>query len=427
MSKLNVTKLLSKLNMSNDLAYLSAYYNTPSFLEIIGKERKENVHSDILRWFFDDSDFRSAKVILRFLNLVIAWADEEGINIDKELKKAIYINGLSIEDNYEVIREEIINDDQYGEGRIDITIKCLCKFEKTVKKLNIIIENKIYASETKKSGIPQTQAYYDYYSNNLSNDINIFVYLKPVTTYELNQKILNKKLQEWRSCKEFVVINYQELLSKIIEPVMELSSISERNKFLLQEYIKSLGKTKKYGIMCYTEEEKKLLLSFYNNNKDLIDAVMSIRRDDPDTPLEVKETLNEYSEVQTSQNKEYRVTWTDPNGKEYPEDRSKGIKMPDFAKEFAKYLLINKSKSVEDINSIFIELTESRKDALFFTDQKSKNETYHLTEFVYKGKSYYTQRDWRAQSKDGRKANFPPLLNNIKNKDDYKDFLIEEL
>lgn len=54
MAKMSAIEMLSKLNMSNDLVNLRTYYNTPSFLEIIGKERLEEVHSNILAWFFND-------------------------------------------------------------------------------------------------------------------------------------------------------------------------------------------------------------------------------------------------------------------------------------------------------------------------------------------------------------------------------------
>ncbi len=250
MTKSKVVKMLNKFNLSNDLINIEAYYNTPSFLELTGKERLEEVHSNILSWFFREQEIKKFEAIKRFLNLVIYWAEKEDILIDEDFKKAVYSSRISIDNNYEVIREEPIFTSSYGNGKIDIVLKCNCKYLGFERKLNIIIENKVKANETKKKGKAQTQAYYDYYYQNYSNDINIFVYLKPETTFKLNQQIVTKKLKEWRACSSFIVINYQELLSKIIEPIREIKIINERTSFILGEYIKSLGKTNKYNYWC---------------------------------------------------------------------------------------------------------------------------------------------------------------------------------
>lgn len=406
--------------MSNDLANLEAYYNTPSFLELTGKERLEEVHSNMLAWFFNEPEFRKYEVIKRFLNLVLSWAEKESLNIDSEFKKAIYTNSIIINDNYEVIREERITTPSYGVGMIDIVIKCNCQYNNSERKLNIILENKVYASETKKSkdkDMNQTDAYYEYYSSNHNSDINIFVFLKPITTYELCQQISSNNLQEWRKCQNFIVINYQELLSNIIEPIKEISTISERNFFILREYIKSLGKTKKCNkVMGYSKEEKDLLLKFYENHKDLISAVMTVIQDDSDTPDEIKETAKNYNEA-VSKYAQYFIKWKDKNSNIISKE---GLSMVNFAKEFALYLL-DKSKSAEDIDSIFKELTES--SGFFFTDKKNGKEKYHLIEIVYENNTYFLQRDWRYSGKSGF---FSKFIKNIKNNDNYNDFEFKE-
>ena len=97
MAKMSAIEMLSKLNMSNDLVNLRTYYNTPSFLEIIGKERLEEVHSNILAWFFNDPEIRKSEIIFRFLNLILFWAEKESIKINDDFKKSIYTNSILIE------------------------------------------------------------------------------------------------------------------------------------------------------------------------------------------------------------------------------------------------------------------------------------------------------------------------------------------
>ena len=429
MAKMSAIEMLSKLNMSNDLVNLRTYYNTPSFLEIIGKERLEEVHSNILAWFFNDPEIRKSEIIFRFLNLILFWAEKESIKINDDFKKSIYTNSILIEENYDVIREERIITPSYGIGRIDIVIKCKCKYNNIQKKLNIIIENKVNASETKKDKdrkiMKQTQAYYDHYSSNQQEDINIFVFLKPGTTYELYQQISNNKIQEIRECKDFVVINYQELLSNIMEPILKIGSISEKTTVLLRDYIKSLGKTKKNDIMCYSEEEKKLLLTFYKNNEDLFEAVMTVLEDDPETPDEIKEKAKVFRTAQSNQKKMYLVSWTDSNGTLHSEN----VTMAKFAKEFALYLLDKENSNTpsiiaDNINKIFKELVG--RDEFYISDNKDDAAKKHYIEIKDSfDNSYYLQQDWRGSG--GSRDNFTSLLKSIKKSKMYRDFIIEEL
>lgn len=270
----------------------------------------------------------------------------------------------------------------------------------------------------------QTQAYYDYYSSNQQADINIFVFLKPGTTYELYQQISNNKIQELRECKDFVVINYQELLSNIIEPILKIGSISEKTTVLLRDYIKSLGKTKKNDIMGYSEEEKKLLLTFYKNNEDLFEAVMTVLEDDPETPDEIKKQAKVFRTAQSNQKNLYLVSWTDFKGNRHSEN----VSMAKFAKEFALYLLDKENSKNSDtiagkINKTFQDLAGS--SGFFFSNNKEKAAPKHYIEIKDKFENpYYLQQDWRGS---GDRDNFTSLLKNIKKSKKYRDFIIEEL
>ncbi len=175
--------------------------------------------------------------------------------------------------------------------------------------------------------------------------------------------------------------------------------------------------------MGYSKEEKDLLLSFYENHKDLISAVMTVIQDDSGTPVEIKETAKKYNEA-LSKYAKYTVKWTDKNGEQH--DKA-GLSMSNLAKEFALYLLDqnynnNSTVCANIINDIFKKLTDS--NGFFFADDKKNIEKYHLIEIEFKGHNYYLQQDWRSS---GKSAYFPLLLRNIKNKKEYISFEIEEI
>ena len=117
-------------------------------------------------------------------------------------------------------------------GRTDIEIRSSVVLGCIRKNLHIIIENKVKATEREN----QTQKYYDYYSLNLGkDDCLVGVYLSPK-----HDEILNAQNKPSCSCKEFVEINYQDILSDILEPALQ-RSINERVKFIIKEYIRCLG------------------------------------------------------------------------------------------------------------------------------------------------------------------------------------------
>lgn len=283
----SIKERIIQFNLDSTIDELKRYYSTPSTWEIIQKSRSETCHTQFLAWFFGNKDFNTdtnASPIKRLIVLLLKWAEnQKKAFFDESLAKSVYNQNLYIE-SYSVGTEVHIDDPSYKDGYIDILIKCRANIKDDTRNINIVIENKVDATETtKKKSLYQTDAYYNYITKEHEDDINLFVFLKP------NEGNLEDITEAECHCKKYIQINYQELLDNIIQPISELKDISEENRFRLKDYIKALGKpsdqfdnnnedkdskitSKRTIIMAMEQKEKELLATFFANNEDLIRA-----------------------------------------------------------------------------------------------------------------------------------------------------------
>jgi len=313
--KLTMQEIKDKIldfNLDESINDLKKYYATPTTWEIIKQSRRETSHTQFLAWFFDNKDFNAdpnAGPIKKLIVILLKWANKQKkAQFDNELAESIYQQNFSIISSkavpeYGIIVGQVSDSNvRYGEGDIDIFITVKADINGTQRTIHIVIENKINAPETSKSfdkdgnllkkptkeetktTLYQTDAYYQYMTDNFKDDINLFVYLKPTdcSLDEIKEAECNNKT--------YIQINYQELLDYIIQPVSEQKDISIENAYRLKDYIKALGKpsetddekaddkqtsNKKIIIMAMEQEERELLNKFFDNNEDLIRAAIN--------------------------------------------------------------------------------------------------------------------------------------------------------
>ena len=181
------------------------------------------------------------------------------------------------------------------EDELDIYIKCSIQGFPNCDELEIFVENKITSpeegpkSKIERKGyddLSQTERYYkacSYYrvfeNNNkiLQKDqakkIQLFVYLHPDK--------LNENSKASCKSKDFVQISYQDLLDYILTPIQNTID-SDRVRFVIQEYIDCLSlptedvKANKRIVMARTNDEEKNLNGFINKNHPLLYNIMRV-------------------------------------------------------------------------------------------------------------------------------------------------------
>jgi hypothetical protein len=257
------------LNMYNDSAYqeLKAYYDKTTVFNVLGIERSETHHSSFLCWLLNanSSHGLGEEPIKKLLRL---YASKMETN---DSFRIMLMTG-----NYEVDMTDIgteittayVEDSQRiptkKKDRMDIwatmTLKDHTGNEQSVA---LVIENKIYSSEGKN----QTERYHRYVTNVCGNDmIPVEIYLAPQMPKSL-------------SCKEFVYINYQELLDSVIMPLTHQDMPAEASQ-IVSDYIRNLSKPstaidgKSYTILAISATERNKLLEFYNRHRQLFNTAL---------------------------------------------------------------------------------------------------------------------------------------------------------
>ena len=93
----NIYDLIRNFNNDENVIKLKNYYNSLSFMEILGVDRKETVHSTFLKWLFDSQHNYDlgTKPLMLLLDLLIRHDEKNEILADD--KEAIILRQANIE------------------------------------------------------------------------------------------------------------------------------------------------------------------------------------------------------------------------------------------------------------------------------------------------------------------------------------------
>lgn len=432
MTEEEIKELIINFNLDESINDLKRYYSTPTTWEIIKQARRETSHTLFLSWFFNNKDFNAdpnSGPIKKLIVLLLKWHKyQTSSQFDQVLENSIYAQDFEILSSKAEAEFPIDcciakkGQPAYGEGSIDIFITCEVKINNINRCLHIVIENKIDASETtksfdqastllkcsNKSNVPttlyQTDAYYDFITTEFKADINIFAYLKPTkgNMEDIKEAECNNK--------NYIQINYQEILDNIIQPIYNQQQISSIDRFRLQDYIKTLGKPSETDninnitIMAMEEKERTLLKKFFENNEELIRAAI--------------ESLGD-SELTTAMQSTPKVSQrlycinTDT-------EKLTNVKV---IEEFVK-MKLDKNIAIDEINKEMNSYMSKNSQRINVCDNDGKvfREDKHCYQFEHDGTEYKVCMEW--SDKDDN-SNFAKLRQGISKQ--YKDFQIYKI
>ena len=263
--KNNYIDLIRGFNLDPEVQKCLITYEAKSLPGILSVTRRELSHSAFIAELLKDKSFHGLGnyPLSLFLQLILARANKQQTkNLESrklvffpELESAVLSQTLN-PSNISVQPEWSFKDTDGNSGRVDILIRCKVNVDrpgaKPVQALNLVVENKVYASEQDS----QTAKYYKHFnallhykaSDKVGEELarqeavgprsryNLYVYLTPLET-----KVLDTLKEPECDCKECVQINYQDLVDGVIEPMLSHPAISERGRFILNEYLRSLS------------------------------------------------------------------------------------------------------------------------------------------------------------------------------------------
>lgn len=251
--------------------------NQNSILDIYGIARSETHHSKFLAWLFNPNEsHNTGELALRkLLNIAVRRGLEQNnqskdfLWVKKRVLTSASLSSTSTS-NVQVLTESYVEAQgkKGAKGRIDILVSNLALGGKLI---NIIIENKIYSNEHDE----QTTTYFEGINQKFSsqNDINIFLYLTPKSNWEMP-----KEDGPSCTCKGFIEINYQDILTEVLTSILE-EPISSATRIAIEDYIHCITSpsihSKNYNSMATDKETDAMLKKFWDTNEELILAAIN--------------------------------------------------------------------------------------------------------------------------------------------------------
>ncbi len=285
---------------------LMDFYNRKAIMEILGQARDEKSHSAFLKWVLDCEDIttKTADTPIMWLLQLLCHRQSTATGytqspIFDELERQILTRSLQFRDvtienekpvrditNNNYFKNNFPNVNEQCEDKLDLHIKLhldnVNHNGQNISELEIIIENKVLSSEEGAKTIKkfingtngasyddkkQTERYYIACSYNCPKDkLQLYVYLTAQ-----NQDC---------SDKHFIKISYQDILDYILSPLLQSDDLTDRARFILEEYIDGLSiptadtKENKRIVMATSKKEERLLSKFIEKNRDLIIEVL---------------------------------------------------------------------------------------------------------------------------------------------------------
>lgn len=400
LSLTDIRNEIVKFNNDPTTQHLKRYYTEKTLPEILGVSRKETSHSKFLAWIFNPYESHGLQDfgVRRLLEIVITNRFWSTVNNQNQNLFDNIITG-----NFEVYKSRVHTEYAIKKpvGSIDLLIELELEIstEPNRFKTRIVIENKVLSKE----GPEQTNRYWSYF-NHLNDEYkNIFVYLTPISHLDLAE------LSEPEcSNKNFIQINYQNLVDSLLEPALE-QSIDSTTRVFIEQYIQTLSQPtldavntqyEKGIIMAIGKNESALLKKFWDNNQNIILAALSSYISDPEQPEDEREVIKEALEIIRTTGRDRSQIKLTCNGQVY----GPFIKA-DIGFKTVNCLNANYSLNPEDIkwleNNTTCQLPLIKaKDSMPSTEPEKKYKRKNEAELDLNGRKYYVARNWGVASRD---------------------------
>ena len=300
-----IEMLLTAFNNNPHNSSVVDYISRSNYFDLIGKSRHEMVHSRIISELLAGRYFEISKntTLLHFFDIVLMRAKEQNVDIPKEFSEAVLTRTIHIDSladkqveypltSYLSTYTKNKNSDIDSRNRLDIYLRY--NLETGLKAygrrcVEVFIENKVLSQEHDN----QTQIYYDNCVNG-RQALQFFIYLSPISPRELaHYKDIDDRVKPIGSDKQgnrvYVHISYQDILDRIIMPLLQDKRMNDRDRLLMEEYVNCLELpamsddeeikigAKELSIMAVSNEETQLLDEFMRNpdNQRLMEIAIS--------------------------------------------------------------------------------------------------------------------------------------------------------
>lgn len=259
---------INQLFNSPEWNALRSYYAQSTLFNVLHIERKETIHSAFIAWLLNPlASHNLGTLPMEKLLCLYAAKAESGSVLANKLYNSTYQLKVVAGPVCEKTTGSLKNDSD--KDRMDIWAELHFTFDDQSEiTVPLIIENKVYSAE----GDNQTIRYADAMDERGSSFIGLF--LTP----------MGEKAQESR----FQAISYQDLLDYVIQPM--LSDLTGTAQMWVEEYIRTLSFTPcGNAALAVSAKETELAQKLYKLDKDLINAIFATQFTKEHAELIIKE------------------------------------------------------------------------------------------------------------------------------------------
>ncbi len=231
---------ISQIQNSKEWKEFKNYCTSYNIFDQLGFFRLEDIHTNILKSFLiQNNPYELGTFPLKELLKLLISKNPSKIKITIDDLNTYEIQNLN------VITQVVLDEKNKPDLLIDFSINN--------KKCKIILENKFLSYEHDN----QCQRYYNYYKSKNDNSINyIFVFLSL------------EKEPKFKERDKYICINYQELITYIIEPSNDKCKIKSNNIISFDSYLSSFNKLFDY-IELSSENNEKFIIPLTKYGKEL--------------------------------------------------------------------------------------------------------------------------------------------------------------
>ena len=259
-------------------------YHEGNLFGITKTSRLEHMHSNFLAWLLDSElghglgDF-PIKQFLGLLVIANGRVENDNARMDDATKNQMCYAQIST-DSFIVSRVE--REVTYIIGTKKRAIDLTLQVRLGERILPIIIENKVDSSEHDSQTVDYFLWAEKFFSDNTRYYTPLYVYLTPANN------------DSKPTCNKFILIKYQDIVDYVLEPALNKTNDCNTSN-AIRTYLQCLSyqsdNVKGESIMAISKEEREILESFYNKNKNLIVALVEMMASDDDVDPSLSEKI----------------------------------------------------------------------------------------------------------------------------------------
>lgn len=256
---------IEKFKKGDAVLALRNSYEVPSYFEVMGIQRSENVYSNVLAWLLTSNGSHGLGCLpMRMFLMSVRTAFRR---FRKSNEKRVIPFWLEKIGKYKIKSVNVARESPVAgtRRRIDMFCQMIISVQGKDIECRLAIENKIGSCEHDS----QTEAYHRFVVKKYGRANSLFVFLTPEPSWRLISGFGEVKC----SSLAYVQMNYQMLIDGMLEPLARKADSECAKRYIADLVMAMRYDEKKESVMAISSEERELLKEFVKEQRDFLKRI----------------------------------------------------------------------------------------------------------------------------------------------------------